>query len=91
MSESYEKYKEKFLSEFNLGDLLHLSDAVAALCGLIAAPNEAVDDALELQEGIDRKLQAFQTGSPCPRCGSPLYLSDLPQYGGVCYACDENF
>lgn len=91
MNTNYETYKEKFLSEFCLGDLLHLSDAVIALCSLITAPNEIVDDALELQQDIDCKLRSFQTGRLCPRCGSPLYLSDLPQYEGTCYACDENF
>lgn len=91
MNKSYETYKKKFLSEFNLGDLIHLSDTVIALCSLITTPNEIVDDASELQEDIDRKLQAFQTGCLCPRCGGPLYLSDLPQYDGTCYACDENF
>lgn len=91
MNKNYETYKEKFLSEFHLGDLLRLSDAVTALCNLIAAPNEIVDDALELQKDIEHKLQAFQTGESCPRCGNLLYLSDLPQYGSTCYVCDENF
>lgn len=31
------------------------------------------------------------TGEKCPRCGAPLYVSDLCQYRCVCLECDENF
>lgn len=91
MSKNYAAYKEKFLIQFNVGDMLRLSDAVTALSRLITGPNEIVDDALELQQEIDEKAALFQTGNFCPKCGSALYLSDLPQYDETCYACDENF
>ena len=44
-----------------------------------------------LLEEIDRYLDRFSTDAACPRCGKRLFLSDLPQYAYVCYACDENF
>lgn len=31
------------------------------------------------------------TDEKCPKCGSPLYVSDLCQYQCVCLKCDENF
>jgi hypothetical protein len=31
------------------------------------------------------------TGETCPKCGAPLYVSDLCQYMYVCLECDENF
>lgn len=31
------------------------------------------------------------TSEKCPRCGAPLYVSDLCQYRCVCLECDENF
>lgn len=31
------------------------------------------------------------TEKRCPRCGSPLYVSDLCAYQNVCLKCDENF
>ena len=31
------------------------------------------------------------TGETCPKCGHPLYVSDLCQYRYVCLECDENF
>lgn len=31
------------------------------------------------------------TDERCPKCGSPLYVSDLCQYQCVCLECDENF
>lgn len=27
----------------------------------------------------------------CPKCGSQLLESDLPQYSYLCFECDENF
>ena len=27
----------------------------------------------------------------CPRCGDPLYPSDVAGYENVCLSCDENF
>ena len=31
------------------------------------------------------------TDETCPKCGSPLYVSDLCHYEFVCLECDENF
>lgn len=31
------------------------------------------------------------TEHTCPRCGAPLYVSDLCRFNFVCLACDENF
>jgi hypothetical protein len=31
------------------------------------------------------------TDKTCPRCGKPLYVSDLCRYPYVCFDCDENF
>lgn len=31
------------------------------------------------------------TGEKCPRCGAPLYVSDLCRFNYVCLECDENF
>lgn len=31
------------------------------------------------------------TGEKCPRCGAPLYVSDLCRFKYVCLECDENF
>ena len=52
-----------------------------------SAPQATADVEAEL----DELLRHFITKSTCPRCGAPLYLSDLPQYDFTCYECDENF
>lgn len=88
---NYTKYKRKLLSEITLGDLIRASDMLAALLSLIPGPNEITDDSEDVQREIDKKAMFFQTGNYCRRCGASLYLSDLPQYDEVCYACDENF
>lgn len=31
------------------------------------------------------------THENCPRCGAPLYVSDLCRFKYVCLECDENF
>ena len=33
----------------------------------------------------------IETDKECPRCGSKLYCSDLPEYDYVCVECEENF
>lgn len=32
-----------------------------------------------------------KTSAPCPRCGKPLWTSDVEGYKYVCFDCDENF
>lgn len=36
------------------------------------------------------KLYGY-TDKECPKCGQPLYVSDLCSYPYVCIECDENF
>ena len=48
--------------------------------------NEATENFKLRQAGAECK-----TNVKCHKCGSYLYLSDLPQYDYVCYECDENF
>ena len=31
------------------------------------------------------------TGYKCPRCGGPVYPSDIPEYTYQCFDCDEDF
>lgn len=64
-----------------IGLLLQARDA-------LAEDGPACDD---LVMEIDAYISKFRHGEVCPRCSAPLYLSDLPQYGAVCYACNENF
>jgi len=32
-----------------------------------------------------------KTSELCPRCGKPLWTSDVEGYKYVCFDCDENF
>lgn len=32
-----------------------------------------------------------ETSQKCPRCGGPVYPSDIPEYNYQCFACDEDF
>lgn len=90
-TESYEKYKRLLLERISLGDLLRAVDIITALCNLIPEPNEVVEDAAVFVKELCSNLPQFQTGGLCPKCGAPLFLSDLPQYDETCYSCDENF
>ena len=50
-------------------------------------------------EDVIRKLPGIvhdgrwyeETGQKCPRCGCPVYPSDIPEYNYQCFDCDEDF
>ena len=65
-----------------VGALVHCQQALRSL-----APHASED----VEEELEGLLRHFITKSACPRCGAPLYLSDLPQYNFACFKCDENF
>lgn len=90
-TQNYQRYVKELLSTISLGDILRLSNLVTALCDLIPPEKELVEETVLLIETMDDRLAEFRTDNPCPRCGQPLYLSDLPQYNEVCYECEENF
>lgn len=90
-SKNYTKYVNLLLSDISMGDFIRLSDIVTALCDLLPAENELVQEATAVVDNVGNTLATFKTGNVCPRCGLPLYLSDLPQYDEACFECDENF
>lgn len=90
-TKNYSRYKKQMLSDIFLGDLIRFSDIVTALCDLLPEQKEIVEEATILVVEVGDKLEKFRTGNSCPRCGLPLYLSDLPHYNAVCYECEENF
>ena len=58
----------------------------------------SVNDLVNFDDGLDNLdiivhdiVKAIKTERKCPRCNSPLYLSDLPEYDYVCVDCNENF
>lgn len=56
---------------------------------------EEFTDILCEYNGKSCKLPLFSlfglTDEVCPKCGKPLYVSDLCSYPYVCLRCDENF
>lgn len=90
-TEEFMAYKQKLLYNITPGDLLEALNHIQALCAELSAEEEAVEDAMQYVEEAQKKLLEFQTDNLCPRCGAPLFLSDLPQYEAVCYRCAENF
>lgn len=84
-SKNYRAYRAKLLNSVSLGLLVQMEQ-------YLAAPERAqAEDAQTLADEARRVLRQFQTHRLCPRCGTSLYLSDLPQYDFVCHTCDENF
>ena len=88
---NYSIYKSEMLSSISLGDMIRMENMISALCDLLPRQTELVEEATALIEDVGDKLAIFRTGNHCPRCGLPLYLSDLPQYDETCYECEENF
>lgn len=50
--------------------------------------NQGADNLNKIVHSI---VEAIKTEKRCPKCGEPLYYSDLPEYDYVCVECDENF
>lgn len=44
-----------------------------------------------LRENVSDVVIRIATDKACPKCGSTLYFSDLPQYDYVCTICDAHF
>lgn len=59
--------------------------------------SDLLDEMLQLDDEIEfgkMKWQLYEkygTNKVCPRCGTQLLKSDLPQYKYLCFECDENF
>lgn len=77
----YEKHRALLLQQSPIGLLVQAQEAL----------REAGAVYEDLASEVAEYLGKFRYGETCPRCGAQLYLSDLPQYGAVCYACQENF
>lgn len=88
---NYQKYVKEMLFTISIGDILQLLNLATSVCDLLPPENDLVEETMSLIEDMGDRLAEFRTGSPCSRCGQPLYLSDLPQYNAVCYECEENF
>lgn len=84
-------YAEQLLSTLSLGDIIRILDCLKALANRVREGDLVGDEAEERAESMRKILADFQTKEKCPRCGMPLYMSDLPQYHYVCHDCDENF
>lgn len=84
-TKEFQTYCDLLTKESAVGLLLRIKERLSDPGSLSAAA------AKKLASNINEYVQPFRMEMPCPRCGAPLYLSDLPQYRSVCYACDENF
>lgn len=84
-TKEFQAYCDLLTEDSAVGLLLRIRERLSDPGPLSAAV------AKELAADIDEYVQPFRMNTPCPRCGAPLYLSDLPQYRSVCYGCDENF
>lgn len=84
VSDSYNQYEDFILNNFDFPAWLNLLERIT--------DKEDLSDLEEVaREEIDKICNALQLDELCPLCNSKLFLSDLPQYDKVCFACDENF
>lgn len=86
----YRRYQHNLLRQ-PVVELLYKSQQALTLWINSEHSQETSEEMQDLLTELTKCLKPFHTGRTCPRCGMPLYLSDLPQYDGVCYECNENF
>lgn len=84
-TKEFQTYRSRLLEHDVIGFLARTKERLASPEAMSAA---AIS---ELAAEVEEHIRPFRLAATCPRCGAPLYLSDLPQYSAVCYACDENF
>jgi len=84
-TKEFQTYRRKLLDSSPLSILLQIHEDL--LNG--DAPAEETMGSIICR--IDAYIKQFRSTALCPHCNQKLYLSDLPQYRYVCYACDENF
>ena len=89
-TENYKK-EQSIISGLSITDIVKTSDYINELASFIPADNEVLDYLEDIQKPLIDVIKKSQTDKECPRCGSSLYLSDLPQYEYVCPECEENF
>lgn len=81
----FRTYRNRLLEHDVIGFLARIKER------LVSPESLSVVAISELASEVEAHIRPFRLAAKCPRCGAPLYLSDLPQYSTVCYACDENF
>lgn len=84
-TKEFQSYCDLLTDDSPVGLLLRIKERLSEQGPLSAAT------AKEMSTDIEEYVRPFRMEMACPHCGAPLYLSDLPQYSSVCYACDENF
>lgn len=84
-TKEFQAYRRKLLDSSPMSVLLQIRD------DLTSEDTSSEDTLAGIVCRIDAYAKQFHSKANCPRCGGQLYLSDLPQYRHVCYACDENF
>lgn len=91
-SSGHKNFRSVVLQNDFVGALYRCREVLGAVGGIGQRSMEDVDERVE--EAFcecDDLLRKLQRRKRCPKCGKPLYHSDLSQYQSVCYNCDENF
>lgn len=82
-TENYCKFQKALLRHIGVPELKRICDCLSG--------NGDEEDVASVMSTLVNCLMEIKTNERCPRCGNPLYLSDLPQYTYVCAECEENF
>lgn len=81
----------KALNNLSLRDIIQITNRMATLSALVSTEPEFEDATNEVLYPLRKIINDLITDKKCPKCGKPLFKSDLPQYDYICVECDENF
>lgn len=90
MTKNFMEHQNR-INQLSIVDIKRAYDAYTGLITELKMSAKDEEYAMEEVEELASAIKDLETNVKCPRCGSKLFKSDLPQYEYVCSDCDENF
>ena len=87
---NYERFEEA-KCDLSLPDIVNAYNYIQALMWFVPKNGSMREEYEHVIEPLEKFVQTCKTDAKCPKCGQPLYYSDLMDYEYVCVQCDENF
>lgn len=83
--------QEEAKANISFADIVKATDYINQLTDFVPQRSKLHDEKEFVLKPFVDYIEKTETERVCPRCGNPLFKSDLPQYDYICTACDENF
>lgn len=87
---NYESYREA-MCDLELLDIVNAYDYINVLVKYLPEDSRLRECYDEVIKPLKEFVETCTTDKECPKCGRPLFYSDVEGYEYVCTECDENF